>query len=177
MEHVRTLRHGVIKQWIEDLLDEDFGIKFNADFVCVKQGKRGKLMGDGSLFLAYRQAEVKTDAELVEWIGALKLPDGGYHPSEVIVNLFTGIPIEDACSLMWPSALWTTEYENPTAKDFVRVLQNYLVTGEVDWLLAIPPPETPEEIAKKEAKRVARAATKKRAAEKKKKAAAEEAAA
>lgn len=176
MEHVRTLRHGVIKQWIEDLNDDDFGIKFNADFVCVQQGRRGKLMGDGSLFLAYRQANVQSDKELVEWIGDLKLPDGGYHPSEVIVNLFTGIPLEDACALMWPSALWTTEYENPTAKDFVRVLQNYLVTGEVDWLLAIPPAETEEEKAKKEAKRASRAAQKKRSAEKKKKEAEEAAA-
>lgn len=150
-----TLKRAVINQWIEDLLDPTFGIKYNSDFLCTTFGRKKKLMGDAALFLAYRQADVQSDAELIEWINTLSIPDGGYDPSEYIVNLFTNIPLEDACKFMWPKVLWNAapDYE-PSASDFVKVLQGYLKTKEVDWSLAIPlPPEEGVEVKPKKTRK------------------------
>lgn len=139
-----TLKRAVINQWIDDLLDPYFNIKYNSDYFCTTVGRKKKLMGDAALFLAYRQADVQSDAELFEWINKLKIPAGGYDQSEYIVSLFTNIPLEDACKFMWPKVLWNAapDYE-PTAADFVKVLRHYLKTKEVDWGVAVPlpPPE------------------------------------
>lgn len=136
-----TLNIVVIDQWIDDLLDKSFGIKFNAD-VPYRRMVKGKLMGDASLFLAYRQAPVNDDAELLNWFGSIKVPvNEDYTASEVIVHTYTRIPMDDCRALMWPQILLSDpnyDMEKMKASDFVKTLRIYLETGTVSWQWMLP---------------------------------------
>jgi len=125
---------AVIKQWIADLKDKDFGIAYNADYTCIVNDD-GNIAGDAALFLAIRHADINDNMDVFDWYAKLPIPEGGYHPSECVVTLFTGIPLEDACKLMWQKDLYEADYntEDMKAADFVKVLNAYLKTGEVDW--------------------------------------------
>lgn len=136
------LNNAVIKQWIADLNDKKFGVRFNSEYMCILDDD-GNIAGDGALFLAMRNADIKEDHDVFPWYEKLPIPKGGYHASEVVVSMFTGIPIEDACKLMWPTVLYSHDYdtENMSTKEFVTVLKHYLDSGDVDWTLLLPEEE------------------------------------
>ncbi len=131
----------VINQWIDDLLDKSFGIKFNADIPYGKTFK-GKLMGDAALFLAYRQAPVQDDEQLIKWLDAIKVPaDEDYLPSEIIVHTYTRIPMSACRALLWPQlhiAHPEFDKDKMKASDFEKTLQIYLETGVVSWQWMLP---------------------------------------
>jgi hypothetical protein len=133
----------VIDQWIDDLLDKDIGIKFNADVPYALTAK-GKLTGDAGLFLAYRRApeNVQTDKEIVEWMQGIDIPkDEDYMVSELLVHTYTRIPLKACRSLLWPQVLLDDpdyNMEKMTAKDFVKTLRAYLETGIVSWSWLLP---------------------------------------
>ena len=134
-----TIKEDVIKQWKKDLLDAEFGITFNCDYAVITNDD-GNLEGDASLFLAYRYADINNDSQLLDWYesASKRVPAGGYHISEVIVAEFTGIPLDDACKLMWPQVLIDREgfdLSKITPKQFIAVLDVYLKTAIVDWNL------------------------------------------
>ncbi|MFM7012604.1 MAG: hypothetical protein ACKO0Z_25275 [Betaproteobacteria bacterium] len=140
-EQAPKLNESVIAQWRQDLLDRSMGIRFNADYSCVLD-EDGTIMGDAAMFLVYRYAEMNEDKDIFIWyerasenLPGMKDLAAGYHDSEIIVTYFTGIPLEDACKLLWPTVLINQEYDlsKLTAKDFVSVLDVYLETGIVDW--------------------------------------------
>lgn len=136
-----TLNIIVIDQWIDDLLDTNFGIKFNAD-VPYGRTPKGKLMGDAALFLAYRQVAVNDDEELFKWLSAINVPpDEDYLVSELVVHTFTRIPLKESRALLWPQELLNhPEYDlaKMTPKHFVRTLRTYLETGIVSWEWLLP---------------------------------------
>jgi len=142
MAKKKNLKTAAIKQWIADLNDKKFGIEFNSEYMCILNDK-GNIAGDAALFLAIRNADIKENSDVFAWYEKLKIPKGGYHASEVVVTMFTGIPIEDACKLMWPHILYSNGYdtENMSAKEFVTVLKHYLDSGVVDWTLLLPEEE------------------------------------
>lgn len=135
------LKHRVIQQWKEDLLETEDFPKFHIDFECVEQ-KNGKLVGDSSLFLAYRNVHVEIDLaerdidgrsrEIATWMKNKR--------SSEIIHAFTGIPLEDAVQLAEPRALWEANYElqRVTPRHFIAVLDGYLATGVVDWARLLP---------------------------------------
>lgn len=131
------LNNPAIAQWIEDLSNKSFEVRYNPDYSCVT-AEDGVIMGDAALFLAIRHANINTNAEIYDWydkFGRTEVPPGGYHPSEVIIQKFTGIPLEDACKLVWPPLLFDEDFPSDklTAALFVKVLKDYLSSGEVDW--------------------------------------------
>lgn len=128
-----------VNLWIEDLLSPPDGLQFNPDYACVTD-ERGRPMGDAALFLAYRQANINNRDDIYAWydnFSKTAIPPGGYHPSEVILNVFAGIPLADACKLIWSPLLFLEDFppEKLNAKLFVSVLRHYLKTGEVEWYL------------------------------------------
>ena len=135
------LKHRVIAQWKEDLLETEDFPKFHIDYECVEQ-KNGKLVGDASLFLAYRNVHVEIDAaegdiksrnrEIATWMKNKR--------SSEIIHAFTGIPLEDAVQLTEPRALWEVNYElqRVTPRQYLSVLEGYLATGVVDWARLLP---------------------------------------
>lgn len=130
-----------IEQWIADLSASSGEVKYNADYACVTDAD-GSIMGDAALFLAIRHADIKENEDIYAWyddFGRTQLPPGGYHPSEVIITRFTGIPLEDACKLIWSPLLFDDSFpeDKMTAKLFVEVLKTYLRTGDVDWRGAV----------------------------------------
>lgn len=134
-----NLKTAVINQWKKDLLDAEFGIKLNCDYAVITNDE-GNLEGDASLFLAFRHAEIADDNQLLDWYEGVskRVPVGGYHISDVIVADYTGIPLDDACKLMWPQVLIDRpdyELSQITPKQFIAVLDVYLETGIVDWNL------------------------------------------
>lgn len=134
-----NLKTAIIDQWKKDLLDAEFGIKFNCDYAVITNDD-GNLEGDASLFLAFRHAEITDDNQLLDWYESVskRVPVGGYHISDVIVADYTGIPLDDACKLMWPQVLIDRpdyELSQITPKQFIAVLNVYLETGIVDWNL------------------------------------------
>jgi hypothetical protein len=131
-----ALRQDIIAQWRADLIDNDFGIVFNADYSIITNAD-GKMEGDAALFLAYRNANITSDDQLVKWYEAhpqVSL-DEDMTISERIVRDFTGIPIEDARKLMWPQALLDADYDlsKITPQQFLQILDMYLGTGTINW--------------------------------------------
>jgi hypothetical protein len=128
------LNNTRIQQWIEDLTDPAFGVKFNSEYACILNDTDG-LEGDASLFLVMRYAELKNTMDVFPWYENANPAEGDFCVSETVVTAFTGIPLEDSRDLIWPSALYDADYdtESLTAHQFVQVLQNYLDTGVVDW--------------------------------------------
>jgi len=139
------INEDAIAQWRKDLLDTDFGLKFNADYSFITNAE-GKWEGDASLFLAYRYADINDDAKLLAWyddLSAKVLAEFGEEDitvSEYIVMMFTGIPLESARKLMWPQPLLDNDYDlaTVTPQMFVQVLDVYMETGVVGWDIYIP---------------------------------------
>jgi hypothetical protein len=129
------LKDDVITQWIEDLRDPDFGIVFNADYP-IALTSRGKVTGDAALYLAVRNADVDPK-DIFRWYEQLVIPKG-YHSSDVIVSMFTGMPLDTAHKLMYPQALLDDpnfEMTRLKSRYFIAVLDVYLKTGVIDWTL------------------------------------------
>jgi hypothetical protein len=138
-----ALNASAIKQWLEDLRDEEFGLRFNADkmfYEYTGKGTRRKLEGDASLFLAYRCLDVIDDHEVISYLENIPVHPEGYHPAEVLVHELSGIPLKDAKALMWMEPLLKADYDTTTLKatQFADVLEKYQITGEVDWTSVLP---------------------------------------
>lgn len=121
------LREEVIAQWKADLVDPTFPV-FNLDFEHVV--RNGKPEGDAGLFLAYRYSHTE---DLAEYLG-----ENRSH--EIIADL-TGIPLEDAYALINPTEVFArdskVEPSRIKPRQFIRVLDEYLSSGVVDWSIVV----------------------------------------
>lgn len=122
-----TLHHDVIAQWKADLVDPSFPT-FNCDFEHVI--RNGKPEGDAGIFLAFRYSH--TD-DLAEYLG-------NSRTHEIVADL-TGIPLPDAYALLNPAEIFgrnsKIEPSRVKPRQFIRVLDEYLESGVVDWSIVV----------------------------------------
>lgn len=126
------LNKKVIERWRIHLLDRE-SPRFNIDYPILEhEGRDGdpkRFEGDPGFILAYftELPGVENDTQLSAWMSDKQ--------TEVLINIWTGIPLDDARKLVEPSALWQVNYptRSITAKQFVSVLDTYLETGLVLW--------------------------------------------
>lgn len=132
-------KYAIINEWLNDLKDSSFEVKFNMDYGCILN-TRGKIEGDAALFLAIRHAPIQHNNEIHEWY-ADYIPPKGYSTPEAIVSQFTNIPIDHARELFWSKDLlnWPGELSHIRARMFVQVLEAYMETGKVLWSHVLPP--------------------------------------
>jgi hypothetical protein len=130
---------AIIKQWIEDLLDEDLPIRFNADYGLFVD-EDGSMQGDAALFLVYRHAKIDKENDFVDYYYSLskKISEDAeiQDLSSNWVHAITDIALEDAVELCHglPEHLAKDHnYEALEPEMFVKVLKHYIKYGVVDW--------------------------------------------